>query len=304
MALTTAQKTRLGIFMTAGTALVIFFILIPVGLSLTSGQHRYFTIFGGESLSGLEEGASVKFHGIPVGKVEKISYQPHNLSEVRASLLIDDDFPVKEDMYIQTGMVGITGLKYIEILGGSDTSDIIKPDSEIDSRPSLMANITGKTDIIIEKVELLLNNITDMTHPDSLAYLKKAVKNLSVITDSTRMILSDLSPAIKEMGGSASGAMSDVAEIAASVNKITSGLSDDLSTDRISRIVMSTDSASRNIRDISSELSLIIRQAKEDFKISMENLREASENANEISSMLRENPSLIIRERQVKERAY
>jgi hypothetical protein len=46
----------------------------------------------------------------------------------------------------------------------------------------------------------------------------------------------------------------------------------------------------------------VVRQSREDIMVSMQNLREALENANELTKILAENPSLLIRSEQQKER--
>ena len=56
------------------------------------------------------------------------------------------------------------------------------------------------------------------------------------------------------------------------------------------------------MKTLSKNLDLTIRQTREDFTVSMENLRETLENANELSKILAENPSLILRGETQKER--
>jgi len=66
---------------------------------------------------------------------------------------------MKTDMYCQTGAMGITGLKYIEILGGTNESPLLKPESTIPTKQSMMASITGKAEVIVGKIEILLNHL-------------------------------------------------------------------------------------------------------------------------------------------------
>ncbi len=100
--------------------LLALFIAIPLGIKLTDKYKKYIAYFQGESLSGLEQGSTVKFNGVPIGKVEKITYLPNDLSRVRVELKIQDDFPMKTDMIATTNAMGITGLKYIEVTGGTN----------------------------------------------------------------------------------------------------------------------------------------------------------------------------------------
>ena len=159
MSLSRAQQARLGTFLSIGVFLSVLLISIPLGLKLNNKYKNFIAYFTGESLSGLEQGAIVKFNGVPIGKVEKIKYLPNDLLRVRVEMKIQDDFPVKVDMSATSSSMGITGLKYIEITGGTDSAAFLKPGSEIPTKKSMISTITGKAEVIMAKVELLLNNL-------------------------------------------------------------------------------------------------------------------------------------------------
>jgi phospholipid/cholesterol/gamma-HCH transport system substrate-binding protein len=144
MSLSATQRTRLGIFLTGGIALACIMLAIPLGVHIAKKDKTFFAYFSGESLSGLEEGAQVKFSGVPIGKIVKISYDPHDLTRVKTELKIQEDFPLKKDMYAQTGAMGITGLKYVEILGGSNAAPLVKSGDEIPTKRSFITTISGK----------------------------------------------------------------------------------------------------------------------------------------------------------------
>ena len=173
MSISRAQRARLGVFLIIGTVLLILFAVVPLGLKLSDKYNEYVAYFQGESLSGLEQGAVVKYSGVPIGKVERITYLPNDLSKVRVIMKLQADFPMKVDMVATTGAMGITGLKYVEITGGTNESELVKPGSEIPTKQSMISTITGKAGVIVGKVELLLNHLTQITNPDSLASAKK-----------------------------------------------------------------------------------------------------------------------------------
>jgi phospholipid/cholesterol/gamma-HCH transport system substrate-binding protein len=289
--------------MIVGAALLAIFIAVPVGFSLTKKVKTYYTYFDESvSLSGLEQGADVKFRGVPIGKVASISYNPRDISQVKATFTVQADFPLKKDMYLTTGMMGITGLKYVEIMGGTDTAAILPPESEVPSRPSLFESITGKTDVLVGKVELLLNHLTTMTNPDSLAGIKQIIDNVAAITDETRTFVKTARPDIQQVTSAAGRAAKKVDKIASDMETFTANFSRGFDAARIHDILASVDSAALSMKNMSEDLDLTIRQTREDFTISMQNLRETLENANELSKLLAENPSLLIRSEQQRER--
>ncbi|OGS37651.1 MAG: hypothetical protein A2293_17205 [Elusimicrobia bacterium RIFOXYB2_FULL_49_7] len=302
MSITASQKARLGVFMVGGAVCLLLFIAIPIGFKLIDHQKVFWASFEGESLSGLEEGATVKFHGVPVGKVDRISYDPANLLKVKVKLKIQEDFPVKTDMFAQTGAMGITGLKYVELLGGTNEALPLKPGSDIPTKKSMMATITGKAEVIMGKIELLLNHLNAITEPDSLMGIKKIVDNTAMISDDAREFLAVLRPNVEKIAGSFQDVALRIDSISRDVKAITAETNQSIAGGKMGRILLSVDSAARSMQQLSVDLSLIVKQSREDIMVSMENLRETLENANELTKVLAENPSLLLKGEQQKER--
>lgn len=302
MSISASQRARLGVFMIVGLVLMFIFIAIPVGIRLNNRTNVFYARFSGESLSGLEQGTVVKYLGVEIGKVTKISYDASDLTQVSVIMEIQQDFPMKTDMYAQTGMVGITGLKYVEILGGSNEAPLLKPGSDVKTVPSMMSNLTGKADVIVAKVELLLNHLTEITNPDSLKAIKQIVDNVAVITTDAREFMSAVSPELQTTTSSIRRIAQTADSVVTKVNSIASAVDKMFIEGDMKNILASVDSAATSTKHVTEDIALIIKQSREDIMISMENLREALENANELTKVLSENPSLLLRGDQQKER--
>jgi phospholipid/cholesterol/gamma-HCH transport system substrate-binding protein len=302
MSISRSQKTRLGIFCVIGALIACVMVAIPLGASVTKRTKIFFSYFSGESLSGLETGSTVKFHGVPIGKVSRITYDPRDLTRVKVEFKIQTDFPMKSDMYVQAGDMGITGLKYVEVLGGTNEAPLLKPGSELPSKVSMMASITGKAEVIVAKIELLLNNLNQITTPDSLASIKSVLGNLATITTDMRGFFSRVGPDIEGMSGSAQGLVGKLDSIASDVQVLTATFNDGFNGAQLRGILNSVDSTARSMKQMSENMSLLIKQSREDFSVSMKNLRETVESANDLMKVLAENPSLLLRGEQAKER--
>lgn len=302
MTISTAQRARLGVFVVSGALLLLVFLGITLGLKLSRTTKTYYAYFQGESLSGLEQGAIVKYSGVPVGKVKKIIYQPRDLSKVKVSFSVQPDFPMKADMYATTGLLGITGLKYVEILGGTSAAPLLKDGGEIAARASMFSSITGKAEAIVAKVELLLNNLNQLSNPDSLKSLRVLLDNVTAVSNDVRKLTGSMAPKIDTVAASAAHIMSKVDRIAGNVQSVTGTLDTAFSGGKMSKTLSSVDSAALALRQVAENLSLLVRQSREDFSVSMQNIREATESANQLTKMLTENPSLLIRGESQKER--
>ncbi len=304
MSITAAQRARLGIFMVAGCVLIVAFIAIPVGFRFRDQTESYYSIFDkGESVSGLVEGAEVKYNGVKIGNIEKIVLDPKDFTQVKVIYRIDrSKITITEGMEARTGFMGITGLLYVEITGGSPTATVLKEGAEIPSRPSLMHTITGKAEDVVVKVELLLNHLNMLTNPENITAINNTLQHVEGITRRANEFMDTLSPKANDIVVTARNIMRKADRIAGDIESITGKIDDNVDFRKISYIMTQIDSTARAMKNLSQNLDLTIRQSREDITISMENLREALENVNELSKVLMENPSLIIRSEQQKQR--
>lgn len=302
MSISRAQRARLGLFLIIGTVLLILFAAVPLGLKLSDKYNEFVAYFQGESLSGLEQGAVVKYSGVPIGKVEKITYLPNDLSKVRVIIKLQADFPMKVDMVATTGAMGITGLKYVEITGGTNESELVKPGSEIPTKQSMISTITGKAEVIVAKVELLLNHLTQITNPDSLSSIKKILDNVAVITEDVKDFVGESRPKIDSITFASNSIISRIDGIATDVKEFTGNFKNAVKGEQIASTFSSIDSTAQALKDLSENLSLMVRQSREDFTIGLQNIREATENANQLTKVLSENPSLLLRSETQRER--
>jgi ABC-type transporter Mla subunit MlaD len=304
MSLSRAQRVRLTAFLIGGAFLAVVFTAIPFGFKVKNTTSTFIAFFTGESLSGLEQGATVKFSGVPIGKVEKISYLPKDLKRVRVELKIQSDFPMKVDMVATTGAMGITGLKYIEITGGTNESAPLKPGSEITTKVSAFTNISGKAEAIVAKVELLLNHLNEISNPDSLRGIKQILDNVAVITTDVQAFVSETRPQISLVTGSTAQLITRIDSISQDIRGVTREIELSMRGDRIGHTLSQIDSAAISLRSVADNVALLVRQSREDFTLTMQNIRQASENADQLTKILAENPSLLLRSEAQKEREF
>ncbi len=298
MSITTAQRTRLGIFMLIGAMLLLFFLAIPLAFKLTKKTVQYYSFYEGESLSGLSNGADVKFHGVVIGKVSDINIDEDDLTQVKVMYEIRDDFPMKKDMYASSGFLGITGLLYVEIMGGTNESEPLPPNSEIRTEPSLMAAITGKADNIITKLELTINKLNTL----NMDKINETLENVANITGTVQGAVDSVAPHVSELTSAAKGTMKNVEKITSDIEKISSEVSAEIDMKQIGTMISRIDSTAQAMASLSEGLDLTVRQSREDVAIVMEDMKEAMENANELTRILMENPSLILKGDQQRER--
>jgi phospholipid/cholesterol/gamma-HCH transport system substrate-binding protein len=298
MGITASQKTRLGIFVIIGMLVLSAFIVVPLVEKMSYRTKTYYTYFENESLQGLEQGASVKFNGVSIGKVQKVSYYPEDITKMKVEMSIADNFPMRVDMTVGTGLIGITGLKYVEISGGSNEAEILKPGGVIPTRVTMFSTIANKAEALTEMVEVLLSHLNILTHPDSLRSVAVTIDNIAALTGDARDAFRDMRELIPKAGTMADTvqrAMDEALKAVQDIKATTATLKDAIAANDLQRTIARVDSTIVSVKGLTDNVSLMVLQTREDISISMENLREAMESANQLMRLLADDPSLLIR---------
>lgn len=174
-----AQKIRLGIFIMFSSLLLLILIGFFTAKRLFEKTDIYYVAYRDVSVSGMEVGSSVKYMGINVGSISSITIDPDDVNQIIVKLSLKEGTPVKEDATADIVSMGITGLKTIEIRGGSNEADFLKEEQFIQQGTSLVEDISGQAEAIAFKVEQVLNNLVDFTQPQNLERFSEAVDNIS-----------------------------------------------------------------------------------------------------------------------------
>ncbi|MDY0061850.1 MAG: MlaD family protein, partial [Myxococcota bacterium] len=168
MAVTRAQRVRLGIFLAVGGGLTLAALILLAGAKLGERRDEYRVRFSDPavSLSGLDVGSPVKYSGIRVGRVESIRVDPQDVSVIEVLLSLDGGTPVAEDSVASPGSLGITGLKYIELSRGGAKARVRRPGEVIPAGASLIDELADQASSIARKVDLLADRLNTFTTPD------------------------------------------------------------------------------------------------------------------------------------------
>ncbi|MBX1886195.1 MlaD family protein [Campylobacter peloridis] len=190
-----ANYILIGIFVSVLFFISLFFI-VWYGNLQDEKSFKYYEIYMEESVAGLSVKAPVKFLGVDVGSVESINID-NSSNNIRVKILVklDSNLIIKTDTYASLQIQGITGFKFIQLAGGSESAEVLKADKNsypvIKSKESFFASIDKQTTNLLDlitstkdKLEKLLseknlNNIELILQNSSqlFAYLNKQTPN-------------------------------------------------------------------------------------------------------------------------------
>ena len=150
---TKSQKARVIVLISIVSVIFLYVMFLLVGRKIFSKEDTYFIKLEKQSVSGLNIGADVKYYGINIGKVIEIAINTENISEIIVTIAIKEDTPIKSTSVANLPYQSIaTGLKQIEITGGANKDPNLEPGSYIKAGADMFENITGKAEIISEKI--------------------------------------------------------------------------------------------------------------------------------------------------------
>ena len=156
------QKAKffVGLFIAAGISLaVVAIILLGMNRFLEKGQ--FYAVYFDESVQGLKPDSPVKYRGVAIGHIERISLAPDSRL-IEVILKIESDTRLEENMVAQQKVVGITGSKFIELDRQKDEAENLYPKLDfpteypvLASRPSNISELFRGIDDIVQKLNSL-----------------------------------------------------------------------------------------------------------------------------------------------------
>ena len=300
-------EAKVGAFVLGCFSILAFTLiyLINAEFSRDTVPYRTYLRYAG----GLEPGASVLFGGINVGKVKAV--QPWSSDPTKIEILLDvrKNTPLNEKSVAKLGLVSVMSEAALSITTGSNGAKRLAPGSSIPSQEA------ASLDEIAGKIAGVADNANGL--------ITQAREELEGITSDARSLLANLNTVTGKPNQQKIQAVLDNVNgmLATERPKI------DRLTDQLNTLAQHADATVQNVngtvtdareplRKDLTELQTTLQQAKalltdiqvmvraNDYKIddTVENLRTATDNLDQLTDSLKQRPWSLIRIRQPKER--
>lgn len=155
-------KIRLGLFIAGGVALFVFAIfIIGKQQNLFNPVYKLTTTF--YNVSGLQVGNNIRFSGINVGIVDRITII--NDSTVRVEMLIKKDVNqfIKTDSEVAIGSEGLIGDRLLIITQGSSDAPVAKEGQQLGSaEPVEMDAIMASLEVTAVNAEIISQQLAEI----------------------------------------------------------------------------------------------------------------------------------------------
>jgi len=271
-------------------------------------EHRDFTryeVYFDGSVSGLTNGAPVRYLGVNVGRVVTMHIDNRNSGRVQVIVDVDSTTPVSADSVAELSQQGVTGVLFIDLLRTapgnkrlleavpSERYPVIRSSkSNFDLLLSSLPEMVGRATEVLGRVELLLND-------ENLKSVSQAFANLDTTTRDLPGTLQDLRGLIADLHETSA----QFRATAASVRNVTDSAGPQLH-DAMDHIAVIT----ARLSDVTTSLDAIIRENRGDLRAftrdglpQVEELlgdsRAAVAEVRELARSLHQNPSQLLFEK-------
>jgi phospholipid/cholesterol/gamma-HCH transport system substrate-binding protein len=319
-----SQKTKfiVGLFLTGGTGIILLAV-IWLGTSRYLEEGQFYVTYFNESVQGLDKDSPVKYRGVAIGRVLKITVAPDS-KLIKVIVKIESRQPLSPNLVAQLKVVGITGSMFVELdqkkEGEPDRSPKLTFPSEypiIASQPSDIGQIIRSVDEILSKVKALdLEGISDRVESTldkmELTMADANVKGLSrkaaSSLDSMNRILDNekwgtILASVETAARSASELISNVNSTVAKADRLftrVEGITADsqgkieTALDEFGRAMVNVNLLLEKGTTLASETDATFSHLRQHLLVTMQNLERASENLNRLSEILADQPSQLL----------
>lgn len=171
--------------------------------------HDHYLLVSEEgSVAGLNPESSVRYRGVPVGKVEEIWFDSKNPNLILISIAVSSNIVFPKNIYAQLATQGVTGLAFIElnIDGKAPLDEQLSPDTRIPLRPSFINELSTSLEDLIRSANKALTRINSLLNEQNQTQINTILTNFAQAIRRYDSLADQLQSEIKSFPDLTSGA--------------------------------------------------------------------------------------------------
>ncbi|MGN6669931.1 MAG: MlaD family protein [Candidatus Nucleicultricaceae bacterium] len=174
-----ANYTIVGLFV-IGFFVALFAFVVWMTRMDVHGQSTTYDIFFEGSVTGLRENEQVRYHGLPIGYIMSLEVDREDPEFIQVRVKISEPTLIREDTIASIEPKGLTGYSYIQIVGGSNTSPLLKAKKgetypRIMSRQSKIEELFADAPKVLRRLTKLTDTLNRFFDKETSDHLKEAV---------------------------------------------------------------------------------------------------------------------------------
>ena len=309
--MTDQAKVGLTVVISAAILLTAVFYMTGMGVGIKNVGYNTYLNFAG----GLEPGAPVRFGGLRVGRVSGVRVSPEDVSRIEIELKVKGDISLPTDSVAGLSQLGLLGENYIEIQPGSAPSTL-QPGSTIPSIETQdMAALMRRMNALVEQVQplvadlhtnfnqvsaqvdLLLNNLHDITGEQNRVYLASVLRQVDEMLVRESPKIDVISTNLKNASGKVDPLMADLRATMTKVDGLITELHAVVAETRPDLRASLTELSQtlEETRSLMTQLNTLLITNSDNLDETLENIRVTSQNLRELSDTVKQRPFSLVR---------
>jgi phospholipid/cholesterol/gamma-HCH transport system substrate-binding protein len=289
------------------------FILLVVGMAVgfvlwysdarEGREYQMYEIYFRGSVSGLNRGAPVRYLGVDVGRVRRLSIDPSDPGQVEVIVEVDKTAPITSATRASIGLMGVTGLLYIDLKqvpGITSTAPLRRG-----RQYPVIESVASDFDRIIESLPQLMSRVSSLVDragrvlsDENLDGLTETIKNLRAATRGLPQTSQDVAQLVQQLRSTAT----EIHAASQSVRGIAEDARPEIraSLARFSQMAEHLEQTSARLdrftRQSETQLGNFTEQGLFEIERLVRETRSAAREFRDLSRSLQENPSQILYE--------
>jgi phospholipid/cholesterol/gamma-HCH transport system substrate-binding protein len=297
-----ARYAAVAMFALAAIAAAFVFVWWYSGKSDRRVYESYEIYFDG-SVSGLSQGSPVRYLGVDVGRVRKLGVDRDDPGRVKVVVDIDSKAPVTGATQARLGLLGLTGLLYIDLQvdpekdpgqrlrEGEQHFVIPARKGDIEAFVERLPDLVGHAGSVLARIERLLAD-------ENLTAVSESIGNLQAASGELPGLLRDAAAVAAELRSASAEATALTRRLSAMAGESQQGVVATLASAQATaeRLARTTASLERIVTGNEAALAGLAGTGTVELQQLLVDARSATTEVRELARVLRERPSSLVRE--------
>jgi len=280
-----------------GALLICGILWLAVGMGVKKNMYLYSSIIH-ESVAGLDLDAPVKYLGVDVGKVSKITIDPINPQQVRLVFSIENNTLIKQNTEAVLKSQGLTGIAYVELSGGTANSPILTAHNTeqypmIPMKPSLSARLENVLTTVLSNIDHTSTTVNAMFDENNRLAVKHILANTSILLTTMAEQKTDIQHFIADAAATAHGTAKAIPKLNNAIEHITE--SSDVFAHMSTQLSLTAHEADHVLLNADQGVDQITHKTLPKFDLLLSDMLSLSTSLKRLSEQTETNPNSLIR---------
>ncbi len=291
-----------GAFVILVIAMGLCFVFWYTGQQDKRAYQRYEIYFQG-SVSGLTAGSPVRYLGVDVGKIVRITLDPQQRKRVQVIADIDATAPIDDRTRASLSLQGITGLLFIDLQqdpkadgGGALTQGQRYP--VIQSKPSDIDVLLGSLPTLSTHLVELADHVNRVFSDENVRSFTATLNNARLASDRLPGAIDDVQKMVADVRDSNRALQASAAGLRGIVEHATPDIEATLVNIRhiSDKLAATSDRLDAFVAENAPQATIFTKQSLPEFELLLRESRQAARDFRDLSRSLKQNPSQLIYE--------